>query len=238
MNQPTFRDVEALSAYLDDQLPVKERAALEARLAGDPELRSVLEQLSQSRALLRKLPQRRAPRNFTLTPQKAGVKPPLPRLFPTFRFASVFASLLLMFGLATNSLAPAMQAARMTSGDAFVYGMGGGPEIDLPVGGGVEEARPQSGGGGDPAMEESAPAAAAPAEESAASDATTLQAVEPEQGFKSAPEQADSQPVTPAQIEPPIPPALLGVALAVAVLAGLGAYGLAWASERRWRSKK
>lgn len=240
MSEPTFRDVEILSAYLDDQLPAKDRAALETRLAGDPELRSVYGQLSQSRALLRSLPQRRAPRNFTLSPQKAGVKPPLPKLFPTFKFASVFASLLLMFGLATNSLFPAMQAARLAASDTFVYGMGGSPEIDLPVGGGMDE-RPQGGGGSDPEMEAAAPAMA----EEAPMDSTTAQAVEPEESLKSVPPENAAPDASLAQepqgmptVEPPIPSLALGFVLAVAVVSGLAAYGSRWLNDRRWQNKR
>ncbi len=40
MNQPTFRDVEQLSAYLDGQLPPAEAARLETRLKTDPQLHS------------------------------------------------------------------------------------------------------------------------------------------------------------------------------------------------------
>ena len=103
---PSFRDVEKLSAYLDRQLKPSEVARLESRLQTEPELASILQDLRQTRSLLRRLPQRRAPRNFTLTPKMVGQKPPLPRTYPAFRLATVLATLLLFFTFATNFMAP------------------------------------------------------------------------------------------------------------------------------------
>ena len=90
----SFRDVELLSAYLDGQLSPPDSARLESRLSSDASLRAALHDLRSARGLLRQLPQRRAPRNFTLTPKMAGIKPPTPRAYPTLRFATVLATLL------------------------------------------------------------------------------------------------------------------------------------------------
>jgi predicted anti-sigma-YlaC factor YlaD len=120
MKIPTFRDVELLSAYLDGQLSQADAVRLEARLKADPDLRAVMDDLSQSRTLLRKLPQRRAPRNFTLTPKMAGVKAPLPRAVPALRWATSFAAFLLFLSMAANALAPSLSSRPMA------YGMGGG----------------------------------------------------------------------------------------------------------------
>ena len=137
---PSFRDVEKLSAYLDGQLKPSEVARLEARLQTEPELASILKDLRETRGVLRQLPQRRAPRNFTLTPKMVGQKPPMPRAYPTFRFATVLATLLLFFTFATNFMAPRMAQVAAP----YPYGIGGG-------GGG--------GGDEDPALQmESAPA--------------------------------------------------------------------------------
>lgn len=120
MKTPTFRDVELLSAYLDGQLSQADSARLESRLKADPDLRAVMDDLSQSRTLLRKLPQRRAPRNFTLTPKMAGVKAPLPRAVPALRWATSFATFLLFLSMAANALAPSFAASQVP------YGIGGG----------------------------------------------------------------------------------------------------------------
>ena len=66
------RDLELLSSYLDGQLKPSESARLERRLASEPDLRSVLDDLRAARGLLRQLPVRKAPRNFTLTPKMVG----------------------------------------------------------------------------------------------------------------------------------------------------------------------
>jgi len=117
-----FRDVELLSTYLDGQLNSSDSARLESRLKTDPELVTVMDDLRAARDTLRQLPTRRAPRNFTLTPKMAGVKPPLPRAYPVFRFASVLAALLFFLSYATNLVAPRLSAASAPYG----YGVGGG----------------------------------------------------------------------------------------------------------------
>jgi hypothetical protein len=98
----SMREWEALSAYLDEQLPAKERARLETQLNQVPELRSALEDLRRTRAVLRSQPRVRAPRNFTLTPDMVGLKPkPVRRApaYPFFRLASGFAGFLFLLVL-------------------------------------------------------------------------------------------------------------------------------------------
>ena len=113
------RDIELLSAYLDGQLKPSDSARLESRLKTEPELVSVMDDLRAARNLLRKLPQRRAPRNFTLTRQMVGQNPPMPRAYPFFRFATTLATLLLFFTFGVNFLAPQMAVPSNT-------GFGGG----------------------------------------------------------------------------------------------------------------
>src|SRR6185503_13223356 len=121
MNQ---RDVELLSAYLDGQLKPSDSARLESRLKSEPELVSVMDDLRAALNLLRRLPQRRAPRNFTLTPKMVGQNPPMPRAYPLFRLATTLATLLLFFTFGLNFLAPQLASAP-------VGGMGGGGGEDL-----------------------------------------------------------------------------------------------------------
>ena len=113
------RDIELLSAYLDGQLKPSDSTRLESRLKSDPDLVAVMDDLRAARNLLRKLPQRRAPRNFTLTRKMVGQNPPMPRAYPFFRFATTLATLLLFFTFGLNFLAPQMAAAPG-------FGMGGG----------------------------------------------------------------------------------------------------------------
>jgi len=154
-----FRDVEKLSAYLDGQLKDSEAVKVETLLKTNPELASLLEELRHSRAILRQLPQRRAPRNFTLTPKMVRQKPPMPRAYPFFRFATAMAAFLLIFSFAANLAAPTL---RMMATSPVAYGIGGG-------GGGGDAQEPEmameSAPAEEPAMEAPAPAATeAPAE--------------------------------------------------------------------------
>ena len=93
MNSPSFRDMEIISAYLDGQLSPSERARLEKRLQAEAGLAAALQELRQTRAILHRTPQRRAPRSFTLALKMAGIRPPVPRLVPAFGWASAVAML-------------------------------------------------------------------------------------------------------------------------------------------------
>ena len=117
------KDLEALSAYLDNQLTARDRARLETRLQENDDLRTALEDLRRTRAILRAQPKMRAPRNFTLTPEMVGQRIPQRKqqpLFQTLRFAAVAISLLfvfvvigdLMFGSSMNALEPLAEAPR------------------------------------------------------------------------------------------------------------------------------
>jgi anti-sigma factor RsiW len=69
---------EQLSAYLDNEVDERERAALEQHLPTCEECRRALEELGQSRALLRALPTPALPRSFLL-PESGAVPEPLSR---------------------------------------------------------------------------------------------------------------------------------------------------------------
>ncbi len=133
-----FRDVELLSAYLDGHLKSSDVARLEARLSADPGLRGTLEQLRETRGLLRRLPQRRAPRNFRLTPKMAGVRAPEPRSYPAFRFATALAAFLFVAAVALNTVTPFAER-HLAAAPAPAYGMGGGGG---GYGGGPGQAQP------------------------------------------------------------------------------------------------
>jgi hypothetical protein len=240
---PSFRDVEKLSAYLDGQLKPSELARLESRLQTDPELASILKELRQTRGLLRQLPQRRAPRNFTLTPKMVGQKPPLPRTYPAFRFATVLATLLLFFTFATNFMAPLL--ARTAP---YPYGRGGG-------GGGAPETMMESLTEEPalemPAMEEPAPLGtptplgtlAAPSAQDSTNVEPTLQSSE-KSGVQEAPDgDTFSQRIPEVETEQERTPAPLisapvQIVLAlIAVLSAILAFALRYIAIRKWRAK-
>ncbi|MBM3180645.1 MAG: hypothetical protein FJZ86_09845 [Chloroflexi bacterium] len=122
-----FREIELLSSYLDGQLNASESTRLESRLTSDPELASVLFDLRAARGILRKLPARKAPRNFALTRKMVGLKPPLPRAYPIFRFSTAFATVLLMLSLAANLVIPQFNFAASAPQAAYGFGGGGDP---------------------------------------------------------------------------------------------------------------
>src|SRR5258706_12657336 len=79
-----FQDIELLYSYLDGQLTPSDSARLELRLKSYPELASALDDLRATGGILRKLPLRKAPRNFVLSSKLVGVKLPLPRTYTFF----------------------------------------------------------------------------------------------------------------------------------------------------------
>lgn len=228
MNGPSFRGVEQLSAYLDGQLSKAEVARLEARLESDLDLRALLEDLRRTRAVLRRLPSRRAPRNFSLTPEMVGGRPPLPRAYPVMRLATVLATLLLFFSFATNAVIPLLSGPRFAAAPAPM-GMGGGGGDS-----GLETNRPQSGGGG---AEEATPmpeaAFAAPTEAPMPTEAARAAAPPAEQ-----PKVAVEQPPEEARPAPLISMAWQVALAAAALVSGVSAFLLRRTAIRKWREKR
>jgi hypothetical protein len=162
------RDLELLSSYLDGRLNPHEIARLESRVHSDPELFSALADIRAARNILRKLPQRKSPRNFTLTRKMVGLNPPLPRSYSFFRFATAFASLLLALAFTTNLLAPRLSyVGQINGGYGGGYGGAGG------IGGGGPAIQQSAAATESPVATE-APAVAAPAIEMAPAPASTM----------------------------------------------------------------
>src|SRR3954453_8903895 len=65
-------DLELLSAYIDRRLDAGDRAALERRLSQEPGLRSMLDELRATVALLHDLEPLRPPRSFTIAAPAAA----------------------------------------------------------------------------------------------------------------------------------------------------------------------
>jgi hypothetical protein len=124
MSTLSFRDIKQISAYLDGQLNQSQQTRLEARLKAEPELAQALDELRQVKSLLRKTPHRRAPRNFTLTPKMAGIKPPVPRVVPALSWASAVASILFVFTLGLNFLGGSLSAASPKAAPMVANGAG------------------------------------------------------------------------------------------------------------------
>jgi len=140
MTTPSSCDLELLSAYLDEQLSQSDRARLEIRIHADPAFANALEELRQTRTLLRHTPQRRAPRNFILTPWMAGIRPPVPRLVPVFSWASAVAMLFFIFTLGAGlvgqlsfGLAARSAVAPMASGAGPLVAATMAPVVAAPA---------------------------------------------------------------------------------------------------------
>jgi anti-sigma factor RsiW len=219
------RDIELLSSYLDGQLKPSETARLETRLSSDPDLRAVLDDLRSTRGLLRRLPMRKAPRNFTLTPKMVGKNPPLPRTYPAFRFVTALASLLLFFTVGLNFLAPQMAS----QAPAFGMGGGGAPEIlssEAP-------AMPEAAATEAPAEEPSIQMVPQPTETVPSADAAREFATpaEKEGVVGNAPAQ-DRAPVS-----QPVPIAWQAILAVVALVGALAMVMMRQTAASRWRRK-
>ncbi len=166
-----------LSSYLDDELNPRERARVESRLQADPVLQEALDSLQRTKAVLRRAPIRRAPRNFTLPASMAQTRPSLTlRLVPALRLSSAVAALAAVFFMVSTLMggfplrmqmaaAPAdqsaaesvpMTAAKEPAAEAevspppVVY-WGGPPQPPQAygMGGGAADTPPYGMGGGD-----------------------------------------------------------------------------------------
>lgn len=158
--QLSNNDWQLLSEYLDGQISPRDKANLEKRMHTQVELREGLEELRQTRMILRTATKQRVPRNFTLTASMVEQVRPRPwlRFVPMLNFASAAAALALVvvmvYGLLPGAVpasapaateAPSLMAAESApqedaSGEApkiiqwggGAYGLGGGGAVDAP----------------------------------------------------------------------------------------------------------
>jgi hypothetical protein len=250
-----FREIELLSAYLDGQLSPSESARLESSLASDPEFASAFDDLRAARGILRKLPSRKAPRNFTLTRQMVGLKPPLPRSYSFFRFSTAFATILLTLTFAANLAAPRLSYVGPIN-TGFGGGYGGGPAESAPMLAAEAPAATEAPAVMEAPLEATTAtpagtlAPSAPALEmeamptltadSAATEAPTAKQMEaPPEAFDQPPVEnqagAESVAVEPAQSQPLIPVAWQVVLFILLLLSGLTAFLLRRSAIQKWK---
>lgn len=231
------RDLELLSAYLDGELKSSDSMRLESRLKTDPELAFVLNDLRATRTLLRKLPSRRAPRNFTLTRKMVGQNPPLPRTYPIFRLATAVATLLLFLSFGVNFVGTQMASQ-------VPYGMGGGggaADTELYS---VQEAPLEEPAAAAPAPEEPSVALVPPGTALPPSEGDSTRIMETpfakESGVENVPgldqPPAESEPLPQPQSQSPLVPSVWQIGLLVAAVVGTLLMGLMRQfSARRWK---
>lgn len=104
------KEWQLLSAYLDGVVSPRERIQIEKKLDSEDSFRQALQSLRQTRTVIRSMPRRRVPRNFTLTPEMVQVRQPA-RIFPVLRFSSAFAAIAAVILFAIQLLPTSMKAA-------------------------------------------------------------------------------------------------------------------------------
>ncbi len=109
------REFEKLSAYVDGQLSARQMAVLEKKIRSNAVYQETLAELQETKRLLRSVPLKPVPHNFTLTPQMAGIRTGRPsRLFPVLSISSAVAGVLVVLSLAIEMLgAPLLAGAHM-----------------------------------------------------------------------------------------------------------------------------
>lgn len=117
----TQKDWLLISAFLDGRLTDAEQTAFKSRVDSDADFKAAFQELHYTRRLLRSLPQKRAPRNFTLSAEyakKRSLKWGLNRFFglasaaSAVALAAIFAwSNLFVFQAKTAAPAPMLAAA-------------------------------------------------------------------------------------------------------------------------------
>ncbi len=96
----TNEDLMLLNGFLDQELSQEELVHLASILVEKPELNQAIKDLAETRKQIRSLPIKKGSKNFTLTPEMAGVNKKaniLERLLPAFKTVAAFCAILLSF---------------------------------------------------------------------------------------------------------------------------------------------
>ncbi|PKN98824.1 MAG: hypothetical protein CVU43_15855 [Chloroflexi bacterium HGW-Chloroflexi-5] len=159
----TQKDWLLISAFLDGRLTDAEKTSFEPRLNSDADFKIAFLELQYTRKLLKSLPQKRAPRNFTLSVEYAKKSSPRWGLNRFFGFASAASAVALtvifawsnLFSFSTRMAAPApmmaavpeaaMESASVADDETF--------EAPMIIYWGQPQAYGKGGGGGDAAAD-------------------------------------------------------------------------------------
>lgn len=90
------KDWQLISAYLDGRLPAPEAAKFEDRRKTSPEFEQAIREIAHTRKLIRALPAKRAPRNFTLSQNYAKLSSRQWGIHSAFGWASATTALALV----------------------------------------------------------------------------------------------------------------------------------------------
>lgn len=145
-----------LSAYLDGEITAREKEKLERRLSANPQLREKLNELKTTRAMIRSLPRKKAPRSFALTPEMVRQRKTsgwLSLLGLTSAASAILAMVLLFFQFAPGILFNGgMMAASEPQQEIAMFAeesAEGESEPEIIYWGGPPAPLPEGMGGGD-----------------------------------------------------------------------------------------
>ncbi len=168
-----------LSAYVDGELGSRARRAVEKHLASCEECSTLLQELQDTKSLLRELPEGRPSRALTLGPEFAAEPKAVPARRSSFTFApaavalSVFVALVFVDAIDTNggsqddAFSANTTVASRAANQAEAGALAGDPTKALGEGPSLDAAAPtQDGAGLTPGPEVPSAAAAAPADDS------------------------------------------------------------------------
>jgi hypothetical protein len=102
----TQKDYILISAYLDGELSVTQKADVEKRLQTNGNFKHAIEELAYTKRVLAALPRVRAPRNFTLSPERVKKTSKIQRFQPVWGRVSAFSTLIFLVIFASSRLAP------------------------------------------------------------------------------------------------------------------------------------
>jgi hypothetical protein len=140
--------LELISAYLDGQLPDAQRAEVRRRLAQDAAFKQAFEDLRMTRLALRRAPQIKRRRSFTLTPDMIARPARVFGLQATSRLVAMVATVLLVAVFASDMLFYRSSGSLSLASENFAADsvMQNSDEIEIMS---ADEA---AGGGGEPPM--------------------------------------------------------------------------------------
>jgi hypothetical protein len=117
-NKFTERDHQLLSAYLDGELSQRDKAYVDRLLAENSHAQKAYQELKKIKSLLRFLPTRKVPRNFTLSAHETR-KFNIPSLAGVFRYSTAVSAVLLVIVLALDVFSPLQTRSLIQFGTDF-----------------------------------------------------------------------------------------------------------------------
>lgn len=132
MNNLRQRDLQKISAYLDQEISRKEIQKFELRLQAEPALRAALREFERTKILMTRLPRISPPHNFTLTRAMAG-KVKGRSFYSAFRIASILATVAFTVLVGADALSSMSFGAADLAGPAFLQDESLADGVEPPI---------------------------------------------------------------------------------------------------------